>query len=178
LGKNAVHEMARVVDALETDYAAQLRKRKHPLLGRATVNVGTMHGGKQPNIVPAECTALVDRRQLPGETDPQTIREIRTFLRKRGLAPEIRRTQDVACPALETDPGLLLVKHLLGGARQRKPGGVDYFSDAGVLAAGGISSVLFGPGDIAQAHTPDEWISLRQLEQSRELLVAFLQSLP
>ena len=40
LGKNAVHEMARIVDVLETDYATQLRKRKHKLLGTATVNVG------------------------------------------------------------------------------------------------------------------------------------------
>jgi acetylornithine deacetylase len=55
---------------------------------------------------------------------------------------------------------------------------VDYFSDGGVLADGQIPSVLFGPGDIAQAHTPDEWVELRQLEQAKNLLVAFLQSLP
>jgi acetylornithine deacetylase/succinyl-diaminopimelate desuccinylase-like protein len=178
LGKNAVHEMARIVDALGTDYATQLGKRQHPLLGRPTVNVGAIHGGHQPNIVPAECTALVDRRMLPGEVDGQTIRAIKAFLGKRGLQPEIRRTQNVACPALETDATLLLVKHFFNLARQKEPSGVDYFSDAGVLAAGGIPSILFGPGDIAQAHTPDEWISLRQLESARDLLLRFLQSLP
>jgi acetylornithine deacetylase/succinyl-diaminopimelate desuccinylase-like protein len=46
LGKNAVHEMARIVDLLETDYAARLRRRRHPLLGSATVNVGTIRGGE------------------------------------------------------------------------------------------------------------------------------------
>ena len=178
LGKNAVHEMARIVDLLETDYAAKLRKQKHSLLGRATINVGAMHGGRQPNIVPSECTALIDRRTLPGENDASAIRELRAYLRKRGLAPEIQRTQEVVCPALQTDPEIPLVKNLLGVARQRRPGGVDYFSDAGVLAAGGVPSVLFGPGDIAQAHTPDEWISLRQLEDARDLLVRFLRSLP
>src|SRR5205085_4805977 len=50
LGKNAVHEMARIVDFLETDYAARLRKRTHPLLGHGTVNVGQIAGGTQPNI--------------------------------------------------------------------------------------------------------------------------------
>ena len=60
-GKNAIREMARIVDALETDYAAQLRKRKHPLLGSATVNVGTIFGGTQPNIVPDHCAISVDR---------------------------------------------------------------------------------------------------------------------
>ena len=52
LGKNAVHEMARIVALLETNYAARLRRRKHQLLGAATVNVGTISGGAQPNIVP------------------------------------------------------------------------------------------------------------------------------
>src|SRR6185369_8908332 len=51
-GKNAVHEMARIVDWLQTDYAAKLRKRKHPVLGSPTINVGVICGGLQPNIVP------------------------------------------------------------------------------------------------------------------------------
>ena len=55
LGQNAVHEMARIVDTLETDYAARLRRRRHPLLGVATVNVGMISGGAQPNIVPDRC---------------------------------------------------------------------------------------------------------------------------
>ena len=82
LGKNAVHAMARVVDFLETEYAAQLRRRKHPLLGAPTVNVGRISGGTQPNIVPEACVIAVDRRTLPGETDAQVMREIAARLRK------------------------------------------------------------------------------------------------
>jgi acetylornithine deacetylase len=55
---------------------------------------------------------------------------------------------------------------------------VHYFSDASVLARGGTPAVLFGPGDIAQAHTADEWISLRSLERGTNMLTRFLQSLP
>jgi acetylornithine deacetylase len=55
---------------------------------------------------------------------------------------------------------------------------VHYFCDAAVLASGGIPSVVFGPGDIAQAHTADEWISLAQLERGKEMLLRFLKSLP
>jgi acetylornithine deacetylase/succinyl-diaminopimelate desuccinylase-like protein len=47
-----------------------------------------------------------------------------------------------------------------------------------VLAGGGIPSVVFGPGDIAQAHTADEWISLTQLERARDMVLRFLKSLP
>jgi acetylornithine deacetylase len=54
---------------------------------------------------------------------------------------------------------------------------VDFFCDAAVLAEGGIPSVVFGPGDIAQAHTSDEWISTSSLERAKDLLVNFLKSL-
>jgi len=65
----------------------------------------------------------------------------------------------------------------LRAANQTKSLGVDYFCDAAVLAAGGIPSVVFGPGDIAQAHTADEWISLAELERGKNLLLKFLKSL-
>jgi acetylornithine deacetylase len=54
---------------------------------------------------------------------------------------------------------------------------VHYFCDAAVLARGGIPSIVFGPGDIAQAHTADEWISLASLDRAKAMLVRFLQSL-
>jgi acetylornithine deacetylase/succinyl-diaminopimelate desuccinylase-like protein len=170
--------MARVVDLLETTYAAQLQKRRHPLLGHATVNVGAMHGGSQPNIVPAECVSLVDRRLLPGETDSGVIREMQNLLRKNKLSASMRRTHPAECRALETDPRNELVRRFLRSAGQRGASGVDFFSDAAVLAEAGIPSVLFGPGDIAQAHTPDEWIDPRQLDSGAEILAQFLQSLP
>jgi succinyl-diaminopimelate desuccinylase len=178
LGRNAVHEMARIVDALETDYARRLRRHRHPLLGHATINVGTIRGGRQPNIVPDECVISIDRRTLPGERDSRVRREILAFLQSRGLRACITGTETHPCPPLETNPAHPLVQHLLDIARQAQPAGVHYFSDAGVLGAAGIPSVLLGPGDIAQAHTADEWISLRQLERGRDLLLRFLRSLP
>ena len=60
---------------------------------------------------------------------------------------------------------------------QATPAGVNYFSDAGVLADGGIPSVVFGPGDIAQAHTIDEWVSVREVERATALLTQFLGGL-
>ena len=63
-------------------------------------------------------------------------------------------------------------------ARRRRAIGVNYFCDAAVLSAGGIPSVAFGPGDIAQAHTSDEWIALESLERGVRILERFLRSLP
>jgi acetylornithine deacetylase/succinyl-diaminopimelate desuccinylase family protein len=178
LGKNAVHEMARVVDFLETDYARQLRKRRHTLLGCATVSVGSIKGGTQPNIVPDSCLASVDRRTLPGETEKSVLSELRLLLRKRGLKVEIASEKSSFCLPMETDHHLPLAQTLLRIAGQTAPIGVNYFCDASVLAAAGTPSVVFGPGDIAQAHTSDEWISLDSLDRATQMLLKFIQSLP
>ena len=178
LGRNAVHAMARVVDLLETTYARQLRRRRHPLLGCATVNVGTIAGGTQPNIVPDRCAISIDRRTLPGETEASVRRELQALLRKHKLAATIADTKGAACEPLETNLQLPLVKQFLRSVGQAKPVGVDFFCDASVLSGGGIPSVVFGPGDIAQAHTVDEWISLAALERGTAMLTRFLQSLP
>jgi acetylornithine deacetylase/succinyl-diaminopimelate desuccinylase-like protein len=149
------------------------------LLGHATVNVGSMHGGTQPNIVPDSCEITVDRRTIPGEQDAGVIREIRALLKQHGLAADVSDDKAMSpCRPMETDATLPLVQTLMRVARQRAPVGVHYFSDAAVLASGGTPAVLFGPGDIAQAHTADEWISIRSLERATEMLTKFLQSLP
>jgi len=178
LGRNAVHTMARVVDLLETSYAAELRRRRHPLLGCATVSVGAICGGTQPNIVPDQCSILMDRRTLPGETEASVRREISTLLRRKNLAVAFVHDKLPPCLPLETNPRLPLVARFLRSVGQRSPLGVSYFCDASVLARVGIPSVVFGPGDIAQAHTVTEWISLDSLERGKAILLRFLQSLP
>jgi len=178
LGRNAVHAMARIVDWIETDYAAQLARRKHPLLGTATVNVGKISGGTQPNIVPDQCVISVDRRLLPGETPAGVRKEITDLLRAKGWPAQLTTAKLAPAVALETDPALPLVHQFLVSLGQRKTVGVHYFCDAAVLAAGGTPSVVFGPGNIAQAHTSDEWISLAELERGKNLLLRFLRTLP
>jgi acetylornithine deacetylase/succinyl-diaminopimelate desuccinylase family protein len=178
LGKNAVHEMARIVDLLETKYAAQLRRRRHKLLGHATISVGTISGGTQPNIVPDKCLISADRRILPGETEQSVRREILQLLRAKKLSANIHDSRAAFCGSLETDFNLPLVQKFSRVLGQKKPLGVDYFCDAAVLAQAGIPSVVFGPGNIAQAHTSDEWISLAQLEEATRMLVKFFKTLP
>ena len=121
LGRNAILAMARVVEELETNYAAALKRRTHPLLGHATVNVGAIAGGKQPNIVPDRCEILVDRRTLPGESDAEVIAELRALLRRLGVDAELTDTKHAPCPALETDPDLPLVRQLTRCAGQQRP---------------------------------------------------------
>jgi acetylornithine deacetylase/succinyl-diaminopimelate desuccinylase-like protein len=178
LGRNAILEMARVVELLETRYAKQLSRKKHPLLGSPTINVGVVRGGQQPNIVPAHCEILADRRMIPGETEVGIRRELTALFRATGLKVAIGETKGVECPALETDPDQPLVQQFLKSAGRNASLGVNYFCDAAVFGRGGTPAIVFGPGDIAQAHTADEWIAIRQLERAHGVLVKFLRSLP
>jgi acetylornithine deacetylase/succinyl-diaminopimelate desuccinylase-like protein len=178
LGQNAVHEMARVVDLLQTNYARQLKRRRHPLLGCATVSVGSIQGGTQPNIVPANCEASVDRRTLPGETESSVRAELAALFRKHKLRALVRDEKPSACHPLETAAELPLVRKFLQAAGQKTPSGVHYFCDASVLGRAGIPSIVFGPGDIAQAHTAAEWIGLKSLQMATACLLKFFRSLP
>ena len=177
-GRNAVTAMSRIVLALETEYASELAARPaHPRLGRPTINVGRIDGGRQPNIVPAECIIDIDRRTLPGETEAGVRREIRALLQRQGLKASFDTLRTSPCEPLETNPDLPLVQALTRAAGRRTTRGVHYFTDAAPLAAGGIPSVVFGPGDIAQAHTEREWLAISQLEKSIHILERFLRGL-
>jgi len=148
------------------------------LLGPATISVGVISGGTQPNIVPDRCMLIADRRTLPGESEVSVCREILDLLRRHGLAATCEDDKRAPCAPLETDPTLPLVAQLLAQLKQREPAGVDFFCDAAILAESGVPSVVFGPGNIAQAHTQEEWISLAELDRAHRMLAQFLRSLP
>jgi acetylornithine deacetylase/succinyl-diaminopimelate desuccinylase-like protein len=120
----------------------------------------------------------LDRRTLPGETNRGVLEGIQTLLRRRKLAARVIPPRAEPSLPLETDAQNPLVRRLMAAAGQREPAGAVFFSDASILAHGGTPSVLFGPGDIAQAHTAHEYISLRSLQQARRTLRRFLESLP
>lgn len=178
LGRNAVLEMAKVVQMIEGDYAEMLKKARHPLLGSPTVCVGTIFGGRQPNIVPDNCEITIDRRTIPGETTDEILREINRLLNESKLRAGLLDIKGLESPPLETDPENELIRALMKAARQAKPAGADYFCDAAIIATAGVPSVVFGPGDIAQAHTADEWVGGRQLNDATRILTRFLQQQP
>jgi acetylornithine deacetylase/succinyl-diaminopimelate desuccinylase-like protein len=177
-GRSAIRIMAKAIQRLEGPYAHFIAKRSHPLLGHPTINVGTIQGGTQANIVPDTCTIEVDRRMLPGETGDSVRKEILLFLRRHGISASFDDIKGVPEPAMETDPALPMVQTFRRAMGRRRVEGVHYFCDAAVLSEGGTPCVVFGPGDIAQAHTAREWISIESLERGTALFRRFLQSLP
>lgn len=167
-----------MIVTLETDYAVALRKRRHSLLGFPTINVGVVRGGRQPNVVPDRCRIQVDRRSLPGESSAQIEAELLRVAEEANVRAPISDLRQRPTPALETDTALPLVRDFLGHMGRKRVCGVDYFCDASMIAGAGVPCVVYGPGDIAQAHTEKEWISERSLCLGAERLLRYLRPLP
>ena len=171
LGRSAVYDGARVALAVE-EYAQQLAQREsHALLGQPAVNVGKVVGGQSVNIVPDKCVFELERRLLPGEDGLRAVQDCEDFLRARfGEAVAFTFEKPyLVDPAMETASSAEIVS-ALARAQQATLGsetelsGANYGTDGSKLAKAGIETVVCGPGDIAQAHTANEFVEVEQLE--------------
>jgi succinyl-diaminopimelate desuccinylase len=184
LGLNSITHMCRILNIFERD-SERLCAKQHPLLGSPTVNVGTIQGGTQVNIVPETCSVEIDRRLIPGETPDEVFFYYKTVLEDlQSRYPEWNVT--IGPPSLEdwpletpADSAIVLrTSAVLGDAGLvPEPVGVPFGSDASKFSRAGIPSIVLGPGSIDQAHTVDEYIELEQVEQAfvvyRELMKSF-----
>jgi acetylornithine deacetylase/succinyl-diaminopimelate desuccinylase family protein len=169
-GVNAISAAARLIVDLEERLGPQLAERRHGLVGRATLNVGMIHGGIRTNVVPDECVVTVDRRVLPGERLEDAVAELEQFV---GDRAEIELEHVGA--AFETPEEHWLVqaaqravKEVRGVAPQ--VGGLVGSSDARFYAAGaGVPTIVLGPGAMDQAHVADESIDVDLLGRSVEV---------
>jgi acetylornithine deacetylase ArgE len=181
-GVNAIYRMGRLLVGIEK-YAERLRQeRRHERLGPATLSVGRIEGGTSANVVPDRCRIEVDRRVLPGE-DPQAAPDdLMAFLRgqeKIDFPFECERPWMSKAPL--SDRGSEQVASWLAGAIDQVRGShrlsaVPYGTDASTIAAAGVPAVVFGPGNIAQAHTCDEWVPLSEVAQAAEILYRLARS--
>ena len=173
-GINAIGKMAQVVQYLLGDYTRTLAKTADPVLGAPTVNVGTIRGGTQSNIVPDYCEIEVDRRTVPGEVCEDILATLRETFRQLPITTEILSD----CPPLRTDPQDPFVQKLALATGNPKSAlvGAPWFCDAGILAQHGVPAVAFGPGNIAQAHTANEFVECKEVLHAAQVLERFLFS--
>jgi acetylornithine deacetylase len=175
-GVNAIYRMGRLLVGIE-QYAAKLcAARTDPLLGPPTVSVGRIEGGTSVNTVPDFCRIEVDRRLIPGEDPAAACGQLIDFLKQEAGIDFPFECQEpwMAKGALSPRGSEELTARLGEAIDAVRPPhrvlAVPYGTDASTLAEAGIPSVIFGPGDIARAHTADEWVPLDEVEQASEIL--------
>jgi acetylornithine deacetylase/succinyl-diaminopimelate desuccinylase-like protein len=170
LGKNAIVEMAKLVLLI-----GKIPLVQHPVLGNETITVSAITGGDAPNIIPDRCRIDVDYRYVPPHDASNVLEMLRVEL------PEARIefgedpknfSLPFYLPAHEIIT--LLDESIRRSGQDPQVVTMDASTDASRFNEAGIPTVVFGPGDIAQAHTTDEWIDLREVETAstifRELI--------
>lgn len=178
-GINAISKMAEVIRVLE-GLNQKYQARRHPLVGVPLLTITLINGGVGVNTVPDRCTINVDRRTIPNEDPKDALREIKAVIedlkdRDPDLVVEMEAPYLLDMP-MEISSNEYIVRCLQAAMvacnRNSRVVGVPYGTDASKLVVKGrIPSVVFGPGSIANAHTPDESISISQVREAAEILV-------
>lgn len=181
-GLNAIKAMAPVIEVIEDQVSRSSHESR--LLGRPTVNIGTIRGGSSVNIVPDQCVIQVDRRTTPGEDGAQILNQIRASLETMVAQGTFRgfelRTIKEGVP-FETKADTNLVRRLSSACEQMgvkaQTEGAAWYSDAGPFSRTCREVAVFGPGSIAQAHTVDEYIEIAELIKGAHIIDRFLDML-
>jgi succinyl-diaminopimelate desuccinylase len=175
VGDNAILKMARVIGDLE---GFRFPIESHPVMGKPTMNIGTIRGGLNTNSVPDEARITVDTRTVPGIDHAHLCRSLESLLSPRGA--HVRKIVDTA--HLYTEPSNEWVQEifelctpLLDG--RPTPKTITFSTDGADLKRGfgGPPAIILGPGEPKLAHQTDEWCSINRIEQSTDLFVQIMQ---
>lgn len=180
LGNSALEAMHRVIgsilawrDELQTRYNNPLFAVPVP-----TLNLGHIHGGDNPNRICADCELQLDLRPLPGmdvhELRGELHRHVTEALADSGIEIHFDALFE-GIPAMETAaaaPIVRLAERLTG----HTPEAVAFATEAPYLKQLGMDTIILGPGNIEQAHQPDEYLALDRLQPTVDLLRRMIKS--
>jgi acetylornithine deacetylase len=150
----------------------------------STLHVGAIHGGTAHNITAADCDFMVSVRLVPGENPDDWEARYRTKVaeveaKMKAIRPEagidVERHFDLTPLAPEEHGEADALARQLTGDNAVNV--VSYGTEAGHFQARGYSTVVCGPGDIAQAHQPDEFITIAQFEAGQDFMRRLLAAL-
>ena len=179
-GDNAILCMIRLLERLQTELGPRLASRRS---GEkvSTMNIGTLHGGENPNVVPDLCTARIDRRLLPDEPVETAVAEMEAALAGAGEPADsytVRRlvgTEGFSAPL--DGPFVSALIAAIEEHQGRPPEVLNALaaSDGRFFARDGIEIVNFGPGDGAVSHAANEFVPLAEMVDAALILRAFVE---
>jgi acetylornithine deacetylase len=150
-----------------------------------TASTGTIQGGIALNTIPALCEFVFEFRNLPG-VDPEAIFARIQEYANGVLLPKMRAehadagltlAKIAAAPSLDAAEADAITQLVRALTADRDTNKVAYGTEAGLFQRAGIPAVVCGPGDIQQAHKPDEFVALDQLEACEAFLHKVVDSL-
>ena len=173
-----IDTMAQRLAAIGPESAGELRP------AHTTMTVGLIEGGTAPNILAGRCAFIWDIRPAPGDDADALLAEFSEFAEAQEAEMQARfPTCSITTEVLSNGPPLApepdgaaaaLATRLTGANAFRA---VSYVAEAGQFQRAGFSTVICGPGSIAQAHQPDEFITLEQLAAGRAFVSRLIEEL-
>src|SRR5215471_7711623 len=179
LGVDAILAMGKVSNGLDHLNQILAHGPRHPLLGPASIHASLISGGQELSSYPEHCKLSVERRTIPGESLSKIQDEMKSILDQESkLSPRFRGTfmmgllrEPLEVP--ETEPIVTTLRKTVAIHLKRVPvlQGFSGWTDAALIAAAGIPTVIFGPGG-AGAHAVEEWCNLGEVLTCHEVLLA------
>ena len=185
-GVNSIEYAARIIVYIRqmADRLAQLETRDYSFtVPFTTLQTGTIKGGLASNIVPRDCEFLFEARTMPGASVQRLYQEIQDFAAT--LLPEMKRVEPNAviafemlssAPGMRTEESAAIVQLAASLARNKPNGAVSYGTEGGLFQQAGIPTVICGPGNIEQAHRPNEFASIEQIAQCEAFMLRLIES--
>jgi succinyl-diaminopimelate desuccinylase len=168
LGVNAINSMRLFLNELEN---YEIPARPHQLLGKCSMSVNTIIGGKALNIVPDKCSIKVDIRTLPEQNNQNIISDFKNiFSQIKTNNPQFDADVSVVrqVPPLETDCNCDFIKKFCSVVGTNETVAVGFTTDGPHFAHLGAPVVIFGPGKPHLCHKPNEYIEIGDIEKAVE----------
>ncbi len=181
-GENAITRMGSILTFIEETLNPELAAQGHPLCGLPNVNVGVISGGREHNTVPDSCEITLLSRNSPTVSSKDFMDmvndRLRAFAAEQGIRIEIPGDY-LLTDGLNTAPEEPVVQAARTAlAAHGYPGnlvGKPYGTDAFLMRAADIPTIVFGPGSEHDCHTPDESISLEEVERASLVLADIMR---
>jgi len=164
LGEDAIARMGPVITRLDALASHLLANASHPLLGSGSVHASLIEGGQEFSSYPERCLLTGERRTLPGESVEDVERELSE------IAGDWEHRVVMSRSAFEVAEDEEIVR-LVRGHAGTSIIGVPFWTDAALVAASGVPTVVFGPHGEG-AHAAVEWVDLASVERCVEVLLA------
>lgn len=169
LGENAIYRAGQLLGLIEQHHETAVKCHCHALVGEASLTVTRINGGHADNVLPGACDLLLDRRMVPGENEDDVKAEISQLLalanEQFGVRAEVLKYMPTTGGATETALSEAIVQASLAACREHNHGNAGPFGFQGGcdlvhFRSLGTTGTVIGPGTLAVAHKPDEFVPI------------------
>jgi acetylornithine deacetylase/succinyl-diaminopimelate desuccinylase len=169
LGENAIYRAGQLLGLIEQHHETAVKCHCHALVGEASLTVTRINGGHADNVLPGACDLLLDRRMVPGESEDEVKAEIAQLLalanERFGVRAEVLKYVPTTGGATETALSEPIVQASLAACREHNHGNAGPFGFQGGcdlvhFRSLGTTGTVIGPGTLAVAHKPDEFVPI------------------